>query len=279
MNRLVRRCFSISAKASRASNLSEGINTVLPPRAIMFSWCTPAPCDSGRQHERAIVLGGARHQVAQMVGDDEAHLPMGQHRGFRPAGRARGEEQPAGAVPLHRARWARGRPALSIDATHRCRIALRPRFPGEPDALDSGNGCGSPARRTRENRSGTGRPAAASPPPCRPRRPASAGSWSAPRPHRCGRSRASTPASRCCSCCAPARPRPAGRPAPAARRPRRDTRASSSRHVQDCSRQTSARALREAPGVLRDQVREVHRGPRHRRLMNGLHFARSRMET
>ena len=35
-----------------------------------------------RHDQRDVVLGGARHQVAQMVADDEFHLPMRQHAAF-----------------------------------------------------------------------------------------------------------------------------------------------------------------------------------------------------
>ena len=102
------------------------------------------PMRQGRQHQRAIVLGRARHQVAQVVGDDEAHLPVRQHRGLRSPGRARGEEQPAGAVPLHRGVRHRA-PGLGIDQRAGAwRVALRPRFAGKPDALDVPEWRGSP---------------------------------------------------------------------------------------------------------------------------------------
>ena len=198
-----------------------------------------------RQHERAIVLGRTGHQVAQMVGDDEAHLPVGQHRGFRPPGRARGEEQPAGAVPLHRGvRHGCARPGHRSTRRHSARSPWPRASPVSQTTLDSRNGAAHRSRHTQESRSGTGRRAAWSPPPCRPRRQASTGNWSAPRPHRCGRSRASTPASRCCSCCARARPRLAGRPDPAARRPA-PTRA---RRARATSRIVRARPARCAPG-------------------------------
>ena len=95
------------------------------------------PMRQGRQHKRAIILGGTGHQVAQMVGDDEAHLSVSQHRGFRPPGSARGEEQPAGAIPLHHGVRHRA-PGLGIDQrVGTRRITLRTRLPGEPDALGS----------------------------------------------------------------------------------------------------------------------------------------------
>jgi len=37
-----------------------------------------------------------------MIGDDKAHLAMGQHRGLGAASGARGEEEPAGIVMLDR---------------------------------------------------------------------------------------------------------------------------------------------------------------------------------
>ena len=58
----------------------------------------PAPCDSGATTSEASVSRRPRHQVAQMVGDDESHLPVRQHGRLRPPGSARGEEEPTGIV-------------------------------------------------------------------------------------------------------------------------------------------------------------------------------------
>ena len=55
-----------------------------------------------RDDERGVGRGEARHQVAEVVDDDEGHLAVGQHRGLRPAGGAGGEEEPAGVVALDR---------------------------------------------------------------------------------------------------------------------------------------------------------------------------------
>ena len=53
-----------------------------------------------RHHQRGIMLGGAGHQVGEMVGDHEGHLAMGQHRRLGAPGGAGGEEEPAGIVVL-----------------------------------------------------------------------------------------------------------------------------------------------------------------------------------
>ena len=41
-----------------------------------------------RHHQRRILLGRVRHQVAQMVAHDIIHLPVRQHARFRPPGGA-----------------------------------------------------------------------------------------------------------------------------------------------------------------------------------------------
>ena len=51
-----------------------------------------------RHHERGIALGGAGHQVGEMIGHHKGHLAVGEHRRLGAAGRARGEEEPAGIV-------------------------------------------------------------------------------------------------------------------------------------------------------------------------------------
>ncbi len=54
-----------------------------------------------RDAERGIRVGAAGHQVAEMVGDDEAHMAMRQHPRLRPPSGARGEEEPAGIIIFH----------------------------------------------------------------------------------------------------------------------------------------------------------------------------------
>ena len=53
-----------------------------------------------RNHQGRVRLRGARHQVAEVVGDDERHLPMSEDRSLGPPRRARGEEEPARVVML-----------------------------------------------------------------------------------------------------------------------------------------------------------------------------------
>ena len=55
-----------------------------------------------RHHQRGVLLGGAGHQVGEMVGDHKGHLAMGQHRRLGTARGARGEEEPAGVVIVDR---------------------------------------------------------------------------------------------------------------------------------------------------------------------------------
>ena len=58
------------------------------------------PMREGRNHEGGVLLGRARHEVAEVVCDHEGHLPMGQDRGFRAPGRAGRKEKPAGVVVI-----------------------------------------------------------------------------------------------------------------------------------------------------------------------------------
>ena len=55
-----------------------------------------------RHHQRGVVLGGAGHQVGEVIGDDKGHLAVGQHRRLGTPGGAGGEEEPAGIVVLDR---------------------------------------------------------------------------------------------------------------------------------------------------------------------------------
>ncbi len=54
-----------------------------------------------RHHQRDVLLGRRRHQVAQMVADDVFHLAVRQHARLRPTGRAGGIEEPCRMVMRH----------------------------------------------------------------------------------------------------------------------------------------------------------------------------------
>ena len=63
-----------------------------------------------RQDQGGVPVGGARHQVAEVVRDHEGHLAVRQHRGLGTARRARREEEPAWIVVLDgRDRYAAAR--------------------------------------------------------------------------------------------------------------------------------------------------------------------------
>jgi hypothetical protein len=71
------------------------------------------PVRERRNDQGSVLLGRARHEVAEVVCDHEGHLPMGQDRGFGAPGRAGREEKPAGVVVIdggigHRRRCLRG---------------------------------------------------------------------------------------------------------------------------------------------------------------------------
>ncbi len=55
-----------------------------------------------RHHQRRVMLGGAGHEVAEVIGHHKGHLAMGQHRRLGAPGGAGGEEEPAGVVVLDR---------------------------------------------------------------------------------------------------------------------------------------------------------------------------------
>ena len=95
------------------SKRSVGISTVFTPRATWVELVDAGAVRQRRHDQRGIGRGGAGHQVAEVVGDDEGHLAVGQHRGLRPAGRARGEEEPAGVVALDRRVGSGAGPACS----------------------------------------------------------------------------------------------------------------------------------------------------------------------
>ena len=231
-----------------------------------------------RQHERTIELGGAGHQITQMVGDHETHLPVGQNGGLGSPGRAGGEEQPAGAVRLH-GRVRNDATHLRIDQRGSSRSFCLPLgFPGEPDALSPRDG---PAHRLcifrevglaeEDPRPGhfghVGHVVRHHAKVCRHPDPADPEGGQhrlqhliavlAVHQHRFARldAKLEQRAGQC------RYPPVQLRPAPGLLTPHQ------------CS------ALRKAPGVLREEVSEVHSPPRYRRLMDRLHFARSRIET
>ncbi len=75
-------------------------------------------------------MRGSRHQVAEMVGDHESHLAMGQDGGFRAPGRSGRKEEPAWAVAVHR----RGRNGLAFMPAHERVVVLTE--PGRADRDD-----------------------------------------------------------------------------------------------------------------------------------------------
>ena len=68
-----------------------------------------------RHHQRGVALGRAGHQVGEMVGDDEGHLAMGQHRRLGAAGGAGGEEEPARDRRARRRRCRTGAAGMARD--------------------------------------------------------------------------------------------------------------------------------------------------------------------
>ena len=62
--------------------------------------------------ERNVVLGGAGHEVAQVVRDDEGELPVGEDAGLGAAGGAGGVEEPGRVVAVHVGQGGRGRVGL-----------------------------------------------------------------------------------------------------------------------------------------------------------------------
>lgn len=89
-----------------------------------------------RHHEGGVLMGGARHQVAEVVRDHECHLPVRKHRSLRPASRPRREEEPAGVVVVNVCH-PRG---LSHVPCHQVVVAVsptsRPNRDGRPYARD-----------------------------------------------------------------------------------------------------------------------------------------------
>ena len=111
-----------------------------------------------RRHGQAdVLLGRARHEIAQMIGDHEGHLPMRQHCRFRPPGGAGCEEEPAWIVMLHIDAGRRGAP-LRLDQV-RDPGAAKPSGPSLPAAPAPAWPAPRP-RRGRHSRPGTGTPLA-----------------------------------------------------------------------------------------------------------------------
>ncbi len=109
------------ARTPRDRACRVGSSTVAAPRATLSSAWMPAPCDSGATAIEHVVLGRARDQVGQVVGDDEGHLAVRQHR--RPwagrwcptcrrttAGRPRRPWPPTASAPAVRPRPASASP-------------------------------------------------------------------------------------------------------------------------------------------------------------------------
>ena len=101
MNMLVTRCVSISRKASAISNARSATEWSLRRARSASADARPRHATAARPPARHR-LSRARRQVGEMIGDDEAHLAMGQHRRLGTSRGARGEEEPAGIVVLDR---------------------------------------------------------------------------------------------------------------------------------------------------------------------------------
>ena len=123
---LLTRCRATSRHASSGSSRSPSGSTLAAPRATCVSACTPAPCDSGATTRLTSCLRGPRHQVAQMVGDDERHLPMRQHPRLRPAGGARTCRKTSTDGPDPHPPDARARPCPCSASQRAAEIELQP---------------------------------------------------------------------------------------------------------------------------------------------------------
>ena len=84
------------------SNFSDGSRMVGTPRALCIELMHAGAMRQRRDHQRGVLLGGAGHQIGEMVGHHKGHLAMGQHRRLGSACGARGEEEPAGIVIVDR---------------------------------------------------------------------------------------------------------------------------------------------------------------------------------
>ena len=71
-----------------------------------------------RHHQRDVMLGRRRHQVAQMVADDVFHLAVRQHARLRPPGGAGGIEEPRRMIMRHVGSARRARRPCAASASH-----------------------------------------------------------------------------------------------------------------------------------------------------------------
>ena len=122
----VTRCSAISRQASSASKRSPGSSTVFAAaRDLHRAGARPRRATAARPPARRPPRVAPGIRSRQVVGDDERHLAMGQHRRLGPPGRARREEEPARIVVRHGAQRAPSRP----DAPRRRRDADLPKPP------------------------------------------------------------------------------------------------------------------------------------------------------
>ena len=77
----------------------------LDPARHLHELMDAGPMRERRQDEGGVPVGGARHQVAEVVRDHEGHLAVRQHRGLGTARRARRVEEPAWIVMLDGRGW------------------------------------------------------------------------------------------------------------------------------------------------------------------------------
>ena len=203
VNMLVTRCRSTSRQASAQSSRSPDSSTRRRAARHLRQRVHAGAVRQRRDHQRHVVLGGAGHQVAQMVADDVLHLPMRQHARLRPAGGAGGVEEPGRMIAGDIRRLCHRRPPPPPASSHSapmrnlqpasrvfrsCRGRVRRGTPVEN--VHRGAGGLSPDKR----------------PPA-----GSGGNSSAPRPRRASRSRTSSPARRWSCARAAARDRHAAR--------------------------------------------------------------------
>ena len=225
-----------AARRRRTSKRSVGSSTVFTPRATCASWWMPAPCDSGATTSEASSLGRAGHQVAQVIGDDEA--PSGHASAPPPSGRPVVPEVKKNQHGSSRSTTAIGtvRPALRGDDG----IVVLAEFgvaDGDEEATlgaCSRTACACPGKARRRSCRRRRWPS----PDRRPRR-ATGGSWSGPRPRRCESRRTWIRTSGCCWPTGPAPGRPSERRIPSSSAcAKASTRACIAAQVHVSSRQT-----------------------------------------
>ena len=116
---LVTRCRSTSAQASAQSSFSPDSSTLAAPRATCDQRMHAGAVRQRRDHQGHIALGGAGHQVRQVVVDDELQLPVREHRRLRSPGGAGGVEEPGWMI------------APDLHRRHRRRVIGGERVPGQ----------------------------------------------------------------------------------------------------------------------------------------------------